>query len=90
MPSKQYVICKGLDTFDALLNVSHVLQVALERGSQVRLVQTDLSAEFDRVDHLGLLYKHRSVGVAGSLFSVIDFLNSISSTVWWLMVGSVF
>ena len=35
-----------------------------------RMVQTDLSAAFDRVDHLGILYKLCSVGIGRSVLSI--------------------
>lgn len=68
----QYVFRKSHGTCDALLNVSHVLQPVLERRIEARPVQIYFSAEFYRVHQLGLLYKLHSVGVVGSLFSVIE------------------
>jgi len=72
MPDNQYGFRKGLGTTDALLHVSHVLQSALDHGCEAKLVQIDFSAAFDRVNHEGLLFKLRSVGVGGSFFSVIQ------------------
>ena len=43
---------KGLGTRDALLCVSHTLQSALESGQEVRIIQIDFSAAFNRVNHL--------------------------------------
>ena len=51
---------------DALLCVSHTLPSALESGQEARIVQIDFSAAFDRVNHLGILYKLCSVGFGGS------------------------
>ena len=36
------------------------------------LVQLDCSAAFDRVSHCGLLYKLRSIGVAGPFLSIVS------------------
>ena len=57
LPTTQFAYRKGLGTSDALLCVSHTLQSALESGQEVRIVQIDFSAAFDRVNHLGILYK---------------------------------
>ena len=72
LPNNQYGFRKGLGTTDALLHVSHVLQSALDRGNEAKLVQIDFSAAFDRVNHKCLLFKLRSVGVGGIVFSVIE------------------
>ena len=63
---------KGLKTCDALLTLSHNLQVALDRSMKGRLVQLDFSAAFDRVSHRGLLYKLRSIGVGGQFLSIVS------------------
>ena len=62
LPTTQFAYRKGLGTCDALLCVSHTLQSALESGQETRIVQIDFSAPFDRVNHLGILYKLCSVG----------------------------
>ena len=72
LPNNQYGFRKGLGTTDALLHVSHTLQRALDGGSEAKLVQIDFSAAFDKVNHEGLLFKLRSVGVGGAVFSVIS------------------
>ena len=63
LPTTQFAYRKGLGTCDALLCVSHTLQSALENGQLPRIVQIDFSAAFDRVNHLGILYKLCSVGI---------------------------
>ena len=73
---------KGLGTCDALLCVSHILQSALESGQEARIVQIDFSAAFGRVDHLGILYKLCSVGIGGSILSILtQFLSNRSQQV---------
>ena len=72
LPDSQYGFRKGLGTTDALLHASHVLQSALDHGHEAKIVQIDFSAAFDRVNHKGLLYKLKSVGIGGSIFSVIN------------------
>ena len=68
LPPFQFSYCRGLGTYDALLTLSHCLQVALDRGMEGRLVQLNLSAAFDRVSYCGPLYKLRSTGVGGHFF----------------------
>ena len=66
----QFAYQKGLCTCDALLCGSHTLQSALENGQEARIVQIDFSAAFDRINHLGILYKLCSVGIGGSVLSI--------------------
>ena len=65
LPSFQFSCLRGLGTRDALLTLSHLLQVALDRGMEGRLVQLNFLATFDRVSHCGLLYKLSSLVVGG-------------------------
>ena len=51
--------------------VSHTLQSTLESGQKARILQIDFSAAFDRVNHLGILYKLCSVGIGGSVLSIL-------------------
>ena len=71
LPTTQFAYWKGLGTCDALLCMSHTLQSALERGQDVRIFQIDFSAAFDRVNHQGILYKLSSVGIGGSVLSIL-------------------
>ena len=81
-PTTQFAYRKGLGTCDALLCVSHTLQSALESGQEARIVQIDFSAAFDRVNHLGILYKLWSVGIGGSVMSILtQFLSNRSQQV---------
>ena len=68
LPTTQFAYRKGLGNCDALLGVSHTLQSALENGQEARIVQIDFSAAFDRVNHLGILYKLCSVGIRGPVY----------------------
>ena len=70
---------KGPGTCDAHLCMSHTLQSALESGKEARIVQIDVSAAFDRVNHQGILYKLCSVGIGGSVLSI---LTQFHSTLW--------
>ena len=48
-------------------------------GQEGRIVQIDFSAAFDRVNHQGILFKFCSVGVGGSVLSVLkQFLTNRS------------
>ena len=45
-------------------------------------MQIDFSASFDRVDHQGILYRHCSVGIRGSVLSILtQFLSNRSQHV---------
>ena len=75
----QFVYRKGLGTCDALLCMSQTLQSALESGQEAWIVQIDFSAAFDRVNHQGILYKLCSVGIGGSVLSILtQFLSNRS------------
>ena len=57
--------------------MSHTLQSALESGQEARIIQIDFSAAFDRVNHQGILYKLCSVGIGGSVLSILtQFLSN--------------
>ena len=82
LPTTQFAYRKGLGTCDALLCMSHTLQNALESGQEVRIVQIDFSAAFDRANHLGVLYKLCFVGIGGSVLSMLtQFLSNRSQQV---------
>ena len=75
-------LSEGLGTCDALLCVSHTLQSALESGQEARVVQIDFSTAFDRVNHLSILYNLCSVGIGGSVLSILtQFLSNRSQQV---------
>ena len=57
--------------------MSHTLQSALKSGQETGIVQIDFSAAFDRVNHQGIIYKLCSVGIGGSVLSVLtQFLSN--------------
>ena len=62
LPTTQFAYRKGLGTCDALLCVSHILQSVLESGQEATIVQINLSAAFDKVNHQGILYKLMQCG----------------------------
>ena len=85
LPTTQFAYQKGLGTCIALLCVSHTLQSALESGQEAEIVQIDSSAAFDRVNHLVILNELCSVGIGGSVLSILTpFLLNRSQH---LMVG---
>ena len=62
--------------------LSHKLLSTLENGKEPRILQIDFSAAFDLVNHLGILYKRCSVGIGGSVLSVLSqFLSNRSQHV---------
>ena len=83
LKTTQFAYWNGLGTFDALLCVSHTLQSAVESRQEARIVQIDFSAAFDRVNHQGILYRLSSVGIGGSVLSVLtQFLYNRSQFVF--------
>ena len=55
---------------------------ALESGQEARIVPIDFSAAFDMVNHQCILYKLCSVGIGGSVLSVLtQFLSNRSQHV---------
>ena len=81
-PTTQFAYRKGPGTCDALLYLSHTLQSALESGRNAKIVQIDFNAAFYRVNHLGILYKLCSVGIVGSVLSILtQFLSNRSQHV---------
>ena len=71
LPTTQFAYWRGLGTCDALLCMSHTLQSALESGQKAWIVQIDFGAAFNRVNHLGILYKLCSVGIGRSVLSIL-------------------
>ena len=71
LPTTLFAYWKGLGTCDAFLCMSHSLQSAVVSGQEARIVQIDFSAAFDRVNHLGILYKLCSVCIGGSVLSIL-------------------
>ena len=85
LPATQFAYWKGLGTCDALLCVSHTLQSALESVQEARIVQIDFSTAFDRVNHQGILYELCSVGIEGSVLSILT--QFLSNRLQHIMVG---
>ena len=82
LPTTQFAYREGLGTCDALLCLSHILQSALESGKDAWNVQIYFSAAFDRVNHLDILCKLCSVGIGGSVLSILtQFLSNRSQHV---------
>ena len=81
LPTTQFAYQKDLGTCDALLCVLHTLQSALVSKQEARIIQIDFSAAFDRVTHQGILYKFCSVGIGGSVLSILTLLSDRSQHV---------
>ena len=87
LPTTQFAYREGLGPCDAIVCVVHTLQNALEMGQEARIVQIDFSAAFDRVNHQGIVFRLCSVGVGGSVLSVLmQFLSNRSQFMSWWMV----
>ena len=82
LPTTKFVYWNGLGTCDALFGVLHTLQSALESRQEAKIVQIDFSAAFNRVNHQGILYKSCSMGIGGSVLSILtQFLSNRSQHV---------
>ena len=69
-------------TCHAIFCVSHTVESALENGQEATIAQIDFRAAFDRVNHLVILYKLGSVGIGGSVLSLLtQFLSNRSQHV---------
>ena len=70
------------------LYVSHTLQSALDNGQEVRIVQIDFSAAFDRVNHQGIHYSS-ALWVLEVMCYVYwhSFYQTDHSMLWWMVVG---
>ena len=76
LPETQFGFRKGLGTSDALLLLVHELQSALDQNYESRLVSLDFTAAFDTVNHKGLIFKMKSVGIGGRVLNILtDFLT---------------
>ena len=82
LPTTQFAYWKGLGTCDALLCVSQTLQSSLESEQEARILQIDFSTAFDGVNHQRILYQLCSVGIGGSVLSILtQFLSNRSQHV---------
>ena len=68
LPTTKFDYRKGLDNCDALLGMSQTLQTALESEQK--------SPPFDRVNHQSILCKLCSVGICGSVSSILTQFTS--------------
>ena len=76
LPTTQFAYGKGLGACDALLCMFHTLQSALGSGQKAWIVQIDFRAAFDMVNHQGILNWLASVGIEGSVLSILSQLLS--------------
>ena len=80
LPTTQFAYRKGLGTCDALLCLFHTLQSALESGQEDRIAQIDFSPAFERVNHQIILYRLCSMGIGGSVLSILtQFVKPITA-----------
>ena len=86
LSTTQFAYRKSLGTCDAFLCQSHTLQSALESGKEARMVQIEYRAAFDRVNHLGILYKLYPVSIVGSVLSILT--QFLSNRLQHVMVDS--
>ena len=76
--------CPGDSTVNQLLSITHKIYSTFEEfpSREMRAVFLDISKGFDKVWHDGLLFKLKSYGISGCLFSVLeDFLDNCQQRV---------
>ena len=72
----------GMSTYDVLLRLEANIRKSLMSQTQTIVVYLDLKAAFDRVWHLGLLYKLAEMGLQGRMFRWIgNYLENRTSQV---------
>ena len=84
-------------TVDQLLKIVHQIYQDIISGKDTCLVFLDISKPFDKVWHKGLLFKLRQLGIAGSLYDLLEHyltarsqkvvINGISSSLKYLQTG---
>ena len=67
----QYGFSSSRSTAGFLTVVSDRIARAFNRSGATQAVALDISKAFDRVWHLGLLYKLKSYGISGQVFGLI-------------------
>lgn len=58
---------KGKSTITQLIEVYHQFCQAVDTNKEMRKVFLDISKAFDKVWHIGLLYKLKKCGIGGGL-----------------------
>ena len=67
----------GYNTVNQLLDIYNSFCKAIDEGKEVCVIFCDISKAFDRVRHKGLLYKLKTVGIAGHILQwFTDYLNN--------------
>ena len=72
----QYGFRSSRSTADLLTVVSDRIHRAFNRSEATRAVALNISTDFDRVWHAGLLHKLKSYGISGQIFGLISFLSN--------------
>ena len=69
----QFSFSKGLALLMPFCCCSFVLQYSLDKRAESRIVSLDFNSAFNLINHQGLLYKLRSMGVGGPVFSIFKY-----------------
>ena len=75
----------GDSTVNQLVHVYHLINQALDKQKEVRIVFCDISKAFDRVWHDGLIYKLQVMGIGDNLLSW--FRNYLSQRVQRVLIN---
>ena len=75
----QYGFCSVRSTADLLTLITDKIYHAFDKCGEAKLIALDISKDFDKVWHKGLLHKLCSYGVSGEVFDIIKpFLSNCS------------
>ena len=65
----QFGFRRGIGTADALQALHNAWVGIVGQGGAARILAVDIAGAFDRVSHVGILYKVRKLGITGTLHS---------------------
>ena len=66
----------GDSCVNQLVSITHEIYQSFDDNHEVRAVFLDISKAFNKVWHIGLIYKLKQNGISGNIFNtIIDFLS---------------
>ena len=90
LPTTQFAYRKSLGSCDAFCVCVTYTAKCIGEWQDSRIVQIDFSAAFDRVNHQGILYKLCSVGIGGSVLSILTVpIQSITACYFFKRVNFI-
>ena len=78
LPNAQFGFRKDVDTADSFLLLT---QSSLDKWAEAQILSFDFTSVFDSINHQGLLYKLKSVGVVWRLMSSMKGLDKVNKCI---------